>query len=218
MQPVRIAYFSDILCVWAYIAQRRVDELKQQFGVEIRIENHFCSVFGDTVAKIETGWADRAGYEGFNRHLKEVAGQFPEIELHAGLWIDVRPASSLGAHAFLKAIEIAVPSRFDEMAWALRRAFFHDGRDIADWQVQCDVVSELGLDPDGPGKAMHSGEAFARLAADYREAERLNIQGSPSFVLNEGRQKLYGNVGYRVLEANVRELLRSPMAGEASWC
>jgi hypothetical protein len=36
-------------------------------------------------------------------------------------------------------------------------------------------------------------------------------------VLNEGRQHLNGNVGYRVIEANVRELLHKP-ADEMSWC
>ena len=46
----------------------------------------------------------------------------------------------------------------------------------------------------------------------------MNIQGSPSFVLNEGRQKLYGNVGYRILEANIHELLRAQPADQASWC
>ncbi len=37
-----------------------------------------------------------------------------------------------------------------------------------------------------------------------------------AWILNEHRQILYGNVGYRVIEANVQELLRSH-AGEASW-
>jgi predicted DsbA family dithiol-disulfide isomerase len=44
------------------------------------------------------------------------------------------------------------------------------------------------------------------------------VEGSPTFVLNEGRQVLFGNVGYRVLEANIRELIREPAAGAASWC
>lgn len=44
------------------------------------------------------------------------------------------------------------------------------------------------------------------------------VQGSPKFVLNEGRQKLNGNVGYAVIEANINELLRSPIAGAANWC
>ncbi|MEZ5483114.1 MAG: hypothetical protein R3E73_13460 [Porticoccaceae bacterium] len=32
--------------------------------------------------------------------------------------------------------------------------------------------------------------------------------GSPSYVINGGRQTLYGNVGYRVLRANIDELLK----------
>lgn len=218
MDPVPITYFSDVLCVWAYVAQARVDELKTRLGDDIEIESRFCSVFGDTANKIAVGWADRGGYEGFNRHLKEVAAQFPELRLHPGIWLEARPPSSLSPHVFLNAVKVVDAPRFDDAAWAMRRAFFHDCRDIANWRVQCDIAVALGIDPGALTAAMHSGEAHARLAADYREAERLGVQGSPSFVLNEGRQKLYGNVGYLVLEANVRELLRTPMAGQASWC
>ena len=46
----------------------------------------------------------------------------------------------------------------------------------------------------------------------------MGIQGSPSFVLNEGRQKLFGNVGFRILDANIQELLRAPQTEQASWC
>jgi hypothetical protein len=46
----------------------------------------------------------------------------------------------------------------------------------------------------------------------------LRIQGSPSFVLNDGRQILYGNVGFKIIEANIREILRQPTADQASWC
>lgn len=218
MGKVQITCFSDVLCVWAFIAQRRIDELVKQFGDEVVIEDRFCAVFGDTATKIENGWARRGGYVGFNRHLMEVSKQFPEMELNSGIWMHTRPASSFGAHAFLKAVKIAEPGKFNAAALALRRAFFHECRDIANWEVQCEVAFALDIDLDDVTAALHSGEAYALLSADYQEAERLRIEGSPSFVLNDGRQKLYGNIGYRVLEANVRELLRSPMAGEASWC
>jgi hypothetical protein len=56
------------------------------------------------------------------------------------------------------------------------------------------------------------------LAADYQDAERMRIEGSPSLVLNEGRQKLYGNVGFRLIEANVQALIHAPAADDASWC
>ena len=40
---------------------------------------------------------------------------------------------------------------------------------------------------------------------------------SPSLLLNDGRQRLNGNVGYRVIAANVREILERP-PGQLSWC
>jgi len=36
-------------------------------------------------------------------------------------------------------------------------------------------------------------------------------------VLNEGRQKLYGNVGFRIIEGSIKELLADP-GDRASWC
>lgn len=46
----------------------------------------------------------------------------------------------------------------------------------------------------------------------------MRIEGSPSLVLNDGRQKLYGNVGFRLIDANIQELFREPRADDASWC
>ena len=52
MKTVPILYFSDILCVWAYIAQPRLDEAEAQFGRQIDIQARFCPVFGDTARKM----------------------------------------------------------------------------------------------------------------------------------------------------------------------
>ena len=52
MEPIRIFYFSDILCIWAYIAQIRLDELKTTFQDKIAIEHHFVPVFGAAREKL----------------------------------------------------------------------------------------------------------------------------------------------------------------------
>jgi len=204
---VEIKYFSDILCVWAYISQVRIDAIKEKFGDGVRIEHRFCSVFGDTAAKIDTTWKDKGGYAGFNAHLRQSAGKFPHIEVHPDLWLKTRPASSMSAHLFLKAIQLGErdpaargqrPGTFDQAMWAFRRAFFKECRDISRLDVQREIA--------------------AALAADYQEADKLRIEGSPSLVLNQGRQKLYGNVGFRLIEANVQGLLRTPAGDDASWC
>jgi predicted DsbA family dithiol-disulfide isomerase len=224
VSAVPITYFSDLLCVWAYIAQLRVDAIKARFGDQVRFEKKFCSVFGDTRRKIAASWGDKGSYAGFNAHLRHAAEQFPEVRLNPDIWLKVQPASSDGVHLLLKAIQLAesdgkaAPEAAATATWALRCAFFEDGRDIADWAVQREVAEKAGIDCAHADALIRDGQAFAALSADYKQASEMGIQGSPSFVLNQGRQKLYGNVGFRIIEANINELLRAPTADQASWC
>jgi protein-disulfide isomerase-like protein with CxxC motif len=83
-----------------------------------------------------------------------------------------------------------VGSIFDQVLWDFRCAFFRDCRDIARWDVQCEIGKAHDVDIVAIEQCIHDGDAFARLAADYQDADKMRIEGSPSFVLNEGRQKL----------------------------
>ncbi len=226
---VTVSYFSDVLCVWAYVAQIRIDEIRNRFGKRVSIEQRFCPVFASAAQKIEQGWAERGGDAGFNAHLREVAARFEHIALHREIWLNTRPASSTGPHVFVKAVQLleaagggsAAPGEAglaERLLWSLRLAFFRDGRDIGSWDVQCDVAGELAVPIAAVRDRIADGTAYAALAEDDQDRERLGVTGSPTFLLNEGRQKLYGNVGYRVLEANVQELLHDARAGEVSWC
>jgi predicted DsbA family dithiol-disulfide isomerase len=100
----------------------------------------------------------------------------------------------------------------------LRSNFFEQCLDISKWPVLKTSLQAVGVSVDDVREVIDSGVAHADLEADRRDQEALMVQGSPTYILNEGRQKLYGNVGYSVIEANINELLRSPVAGAASWC
>lgn len=226
MSTIHITYFSDVLCVWAYVAQPRLEELKLQHGQQIALEYRFCSVFGDAHFKLDTAWRERDGFAGYARHVQGVVERFG-APLHPETWLRTRPASSMSPHLFLRAImdwerEQVGPAgaleRSEQAIWALRKGFFADGHDIARHQVQRALVAPLGIDLDAVEHRILSGSAFASLAADYHDAEKSRVEGSPTFILNNGRQKLYGNVGFRILDANIRELMRHPNADEASWC
>lgn len=229
MSTVEITYFSDVLCVWAYVAQIRIDTVHETFGDKVHFDHRFCSVFGDTARKIPTAWKDRGEYQGFNKHLREVGEKFPHISINPDVWLTARPLSSTSPHLFMKAVarwasaHEGFDSKFaqavyDKVIWDLRTGFFRDARDIADWHVQCDIAQAHGVDIATIEKHIQSGQAYADLAADYQDADKMRIEGSPSFVLNQGRQKLYGNVGFRLIEANIRELLHTPQVETASWC
>ena len=224
MQRIPIVYFSDILCVWAYWAQLRVDEVERNFGEQVEFQPRFCSIFGDTANKMATGWAAKGGYDGFRAHLMHAAEGFPEAPLNPEIWASVRPASSLAPHLVLKAIQVGTadgdipPGVFDRAVIGMRRAFFEQAQDISSAQVQRAVAEQAGADMAAVTRLLDNGRAHAALSTDYSQATAMGVQGSPTFVLNEGRQKLYGNVGYRIIEANIQELLRKPSADQASWC
>ena len=224
---LKVTYFSDVLCIWAYCAQARLDGFRRKFADDIAVEYRFIPVFGSTSQKIGAGWADRGGFEAYARHVREVARRFDHVEVHAGVWEATRPASSSAPHLFLKAIQViegpaGTPSPagglLERSAWALRQAFFREGRDIARTSTQMEVAEAMGVPVAQVEALLADGRAIAALFEDVEAQARHKIEGSPTFLLNDGRQKLYGNVGYRVIEANLQELMRAPDLTWASWC
>jgi len=216
--PLEVDYYTDVLCVWAWIAQHRIDEIEREWGEKVRLRHHCVNVFGDTLNRIGAQWSDRGGYEGFAEHVEESAAPFEFAPINPAIWRDVRPYTSATAHMALKAAELQKSTDdANKLAVALRKSFFVEALDIGNVQVVLKIAGEAGFDPVDLESRIESGQALAALVADYERAREISIKGSPSWVLNNGRQILYGNVGYRILSANIEELLKSPV-DEASWC
>lgn len=76
----------------------------------------------------------------------------------------------------------------DRLAIGLREAFFCDCRDIGALPVQREITAQLDLPVRLMEKLMETGQAWAALAADYHSREVMRVEGSPTFVLNDGRQ------------------------------
>lgn len=216
--PVTIDYFFDVLCVWAYIAQARIEEVEKCFGDQVEIKYRVCTVFADSEHKIASGWLERGGYEGFAQHLHKVTADYDHITVHPDVWTKCRPASSTPAHLTLKAVQQLAPEKFEAYLHALREAFFERAMDIADSEILEQIQTEQNLPVADINALIKSGKAHALVEADSRDKVAQNVTGSPTYILNESRQKLYGNVGYKVIEANIKELIKSPDAGSASWC
>lgn len=221
--PIRIRYYSDILCVWGYIGQKRVDELCARFGDQVLVTPRFMSVFGDVPSKMENAWKDRGGVRGYAEHVHKACEAFPEIPIHEACWISGTPTSSLPCHLYLGAIRSleaagAAPVGSEwRGAQVARRLFFEQATDISDARVLDELCRELGVSVESVHAQIQSGAAFAVLSGDLELMRTESIVMSPTLTFNEGRQRLQGNVGYRLMEANVRELLDVPHHG-ASWC
>jgi predicted DsbA family dithiol-disulfide isomerase len=217
--PIVIDYFTDVLCIWAWIAQPRLDELHRQYGHDIELRHRYVDIFGDSYNKIPGRWGETDGFEKFSTHVRKSAAPFDQVTVHPDIWSKVRPRSSMQAHLLLKAVELVASDRLavETMARHIRHAFFCGARDIGDLSLLLKLAADEKLDRELLSNALQDGSAIAALSNDLRSANEFGIKGSPTWVLNEGRQVLYGNVGYRILSANIEELLRHP-GSEASWC
>ncbi len=213
-----IDYYSDILCVWAWIAQRRIDELQKAFDGRIELRHHYMDVFGDVQGKMARQWQERGGIAAFAEHVHASAAEYEDAPVHADLWYRVQPTTSANAHAYIKALGLAMgETSANRFARRLREAFFIEAVDISDMKELHRLAVAADLDPEPVHALLSSGRALAALLSDYRNAGERNLRGSPSYIMNDERQTLYGNVGYRVLSANVEELLKN-VQHEASWC
>ena len=68
-KTLAIDYYTDILCIWAWIAQRRTEELEAAWGDKIELRHRYVNVFGDTQTRIGDGWAKKGGFAGFGEHV-----------------------------------------------------------------------------------------------------------------------------------------------------
>ena len=229
---IRIHYFTDVLCVWAYLAQIRLDELIKNYSSEIEISYNFMPVFGCTKNRIGAGWKDKGGFKGFSKHTHEVCEAYPHINLHKDIWAVNTPKTSTTSHLFIKAVRCLVDNEiisnepraefeqrtiFEEFIWEVRLAFFRDLKDISQMGILMEVAKSMNLPTDKIQDVLDDGSALAEFSRDIELRDEFGIEGSPTYLLNEGRQKLYGNVGYRIIEANLLEVMKDPDL-EASWC
>lgn len=223
MKQIQITHYSDVLCVWAYVSQIRINELIDNFGENVDFEYLFFSVFGNAVGKIDNAWENKGGRKAYSQHVQKIVSEFGHLDVHADVWVKDAPSSSLPCHLYLCAARIAEANgsleagTFNQLAWQMRKSFFSEARDISNTAIIKEIIEEQGLLLSEFESSIANGKAYAVLSEHMQSALDKHVRSSPTLTFNEDRQRLTGNVGYRILEANVRELLERP-EDQQTWC
>ena len=163
------------------------------------------------------------GVLAYRNHVRAIVEKFGHVQLHEQTWQADVPKSSMPAHLFLCAtrhVESSggvAPGSADRAAWVVREGFFRQGRDISRSNVLFEIAESITLPIGESEHAISAGAAHAALAEDLELARSQSIAASPTLLFNEERQRLTGKVGYRIIEANIRELLEIA-PGQLSWC
>jgi predicted DsbA family dithiol-disulfide isomerase len=217
--PLPITYWTDPLCVWAFVSQAKHERLLADYAGRIEITSRIVPVFASIPHRFREGsWAE-AGVAGRVEKTRATAEAFAIEGVDGRLWEIDPPASSWAVGLAVVAARLgARAGRLPadaELRYhvALRNTAFHDNRNTARRSVQLEVAESLGLDRGVIEAALDDGSAMAELLEDHCRREHEQVKGSPTYVFDEGREMLYGNVPEAVIRATIDALLEGVMPG-----
>lgn len=216
-EPLAFGYWSDPLCVWALVAQPKLDRVLAEAGDRLRVDYRVVPVFGSVPWRFAAGPWSKEGVEGRVRATRRIAVEGGRTDVSGECWRKAMPQTSWAPAAAIKAV-FALPDgrgavegpRYQR---ALRERFFVAEQDVGHRRVQLELAEELGLDRGAIEARLDDGSALAAVWEDHAEKERLRIQGSPTYVFDGGRAMLYGNFDERILRSTLDELLRGRAPG-----
>jgi len=81
--------------------------------------------------------------------------------------------------------------KFESFHETMFKSYFTEAYDIGDIDVVKSVVTEIGLDVDNMMKAISGNRYSTRLSEARQEAEKINLTGVPTFIINE-KYKIVG--------------------------
>ncbi len=214
---LKFSYWSDPLCIWALVAQQKLDRVLADLGARVRVDYRIVPVFGSVPWRFAQGpWA-KDGVDGRVLTTRKIAEQAGRMDVSGECWRRAMPASSWAPAAAIKAVFASDDGHREDVGptyqCALRERFFVGESNISLRSVQLEVAEELGLAREAIERRLDDGSALAAVCEDHAEKERLGLQGSPTYVFDGGRAMLYGNFDYGILRSTVEELVRGTGPG-----
>lgn len=181
-----IEIYSDIQCPWTYLALYRLRTVWPAYAGRVRVAWRALSL----------------------EYVNAQGTSKPTLDAETGLIARIEPALPLRRWSrpdwqwpvtcwpAFEALACAQAQGHDAafaMSWALRQAFFAESRSLALRHellaIARDVATETELDVDRFEREWDSGRYKASVIAESRRGwHELRVNGSPTFVLPDGRQ------------------------------
>jgi len=207
---LKVEIWSDVMCPFCYIGKRRIESALEQFPHKEDVEIEWKSFQLDPTTTSQPGkdayqyLAERYGKDrqwSIDMH-KNVAAQAKEAGLEYRFDKAVI-ANSFDAHRLshlAKAHGIGNP-----MEEIIFKAYFTEGKDVADHDTLVALGEQAGLDP-AEVRSMLSSELYAKeVKRDIEEAQQIGVRGVPFFVMD----RKYAVSGAQPVEAFIESLEKS---------
>jgi predicted DsbA family dithiol-disulfide isomerase len=194
--PIHIAMYSDVHCPYAYLTTYRLRKLRDEYRGKIVIDYKSLSLEYVNKRPTPKGILDN---ETPILLLAE-----PEIPYQPWNAPDTEwPVTMWPAFEAIKCAERQNPDLAAELDWAIRKAFFADSQCISMRHVLLALADQVGLDMQRFTDDFDSGLCKRQVVQESQMGwEHLKVEGSPTFVLPNGKQVSYLALPHITLDEN----------------
>ncbi len=207
---MKIEIWSDIMCPFCYIGKRNFEAALEQFADKDKIEVEWKSFQLDpTIPEVaeesqEDYLVKRKGMskeqvQGMLANVTQMAKQVGlEYHLDKSVMVNSQKAHQLIQFAKTKNLG-------DQIEERLFKAFFTEGKNIADIETLTQLGVDVGLEKDELQAAFTDDQYRYQMSQDIQEGQQLGVRGVPFFVFD----RKYGISGAQPSEAFLDTLSKS---------
>lgn len=204
---MKIEIWSDIMCPFCYIGKRNFETALEQFPDKDKIQIEWKSYQLDPTAPevavetqedylVKNKGMSREQVKGMMDNVTEMAKKVGlEYHLDKSLMVNTKKAHQL--IQFAKTKNLA-----NELEERLFKAFFTEGKNIADIETLTELGKEVGLDENELQVAFTDEKFENRMKNDIKKGQELGVRGVPFFVLD----RKYGVSGAQPPQAFLQNL------------
>ncbi len=177
--PVRILVWSDYVCPFCYLERPVLDRIQAELGEGVEIDWRSFELRPEPEPTLDPN----------AEYLHRVWNQsvYPMAEAR-GLSLKLPPVQPRSRKAHEAAEFAREAGLLDSMNRALFKAFFEEGRDLADPDILLDIGRSVGLDADDLREALASGRCTQQVLEDQQLARQIGISGVPALIVTAGAQ------------------------------
>lgn len=192
---MKIEIYSDIVCPWCYIGERRFGRALEQFPEADEVEVVFRPFQLDPGAPEEAVPQSEYLEERFGHRATEMQRQVGGAAADERIsieWETMLAANTRTAHRLLRLAEHEYGA--DVQRELMERLFdlhFTRGGNVGDIEQLADEAAAVGMDRERAKSYLHSGEGEQELEAEFEAARQLGIRAVPTFVF-DGERAIQG--------------------------
>jgi predicted DsbA family dithiol-disulfide isomerase len=187
-KPLQIVVYQDVLCAWCYLADSRLDALRQEFGDAVRWRVRPYPL------RIQDSPPTERELRGFAEEVERAQREQEPLarSLSTDLWLGGdAPRSSVPALSALEAARLQGPQARAVLARAMQRAALEQGVNVTRTDVIFELASRVGLAMNDFSAAYHSEETRKLILDEHRLAATRGVKGVPTLVIG-GRWMVCG--------------------------